>query len=228
MLTDIDLSIPRGTMVALVGDSGAGKSTLIDLIMGFHEPTQGRILIDGTPLQALDILSYRHRIGYVPQDAVLFNTTIRENLRWAKPDATHDEIRQACRQAHAEEFIERFPEGYDTVVGDRGVRLSGGQCQRMALARALLRQPELLILDEATSSLDSQSERLIQQAIEAAAKNTTVIVIAHRLATIVNADAIYVLHGGRIVEEGTYRTLRQQHGPFHRMTQLQLLEVGTR
>jgi len=228
MLMDINLSIPRGTMVALVGESGVGKSTLIDLIMGFHEPTEGRILIDGTPLKALNMLSYRRRIGYVPQDAVLFNATIRENLRWAKPDATEEEVRRACRQSNAEEFIERFPEGYDTVVGDRGVRLSGGQCQRMALARALLRQPELLILDEATSSLDSQSEHLIQRAIEAAAKTTTVIVIAHRLATIVNVDAIYVLHEGRIVEEGTYRTLRQQHGPFHRMTQLQLLEAAAR
>ncbi|MBI3011672.1 MAG: ABC transporter ATP-binding protein [Candidatus Omnitrophica bacterium] len=224
VLKEITITIPKGGMVALAGESGVGKSTLIDLLMGFYRPTAGQITIDGIPLEQLDIASYRGRIGYVPQDSALFNATILENLRWAKEDATDEEIREACRQANADEFIERFPNGYHTEVGERGVRLSGGQCQRVALARAILRKPELLILDEATSSLDTQSERLIQQAIEAVAKETTVVVIAHRLSTIVNADMIYVLQDGWIVEEGTYQTLMQRHGPFSRMTQLQVLE----
>lgn len=226
-LRDLNLVIPKGTLMALVGESGAGKSTVVDLLMGFHEPTDGSILVDDTPLPEFDIRSYRGRIGYVPQESVLFNASIRDNLQWAKPGATEEDIRQACCQAHAEEFIARLPDGYDTLVGDRGVRLSGGQCQRIALARAILRRPDLLILDEATSSLDSSSERLIQQAIEAIAKETTVIVIAHRLSTIATADAIYVLQHGRIIEEGTYQSLMQQsQGHFRRMTQLQVLGVA--
>jgi len=226
VLQDVTVQIPKGAMVAIVGESGAGKSTLVDLLMGFHEPTGGRVTVDGVPLVAFDIHTYRQCIGYVPQESVLFNLSIRDNLRWGKPSATDEEIREACRQANAEEFITRLPDGYDTLVGDRGVRLSGGQCQRVALARAILRKPELLILDEATSSLDSHSERLIQQAMEMLAKDTTVIVIAHRLATIVNAHRIYVLQRGRMIEEGTYQTLVQQHGHFSRMTQLQFLEVA--
>lgn len=225
VLEELTLTIPKGRMVAFVGSSGVGKSTLLDLLMGFHEPTRGRIVVDGVPLQELDLQTYRSRIGYVPQDTVLFHASIRDNLRWANDAATDEDIRQACRQANAEEFIERLPERYDTVVGDRGVRLSGGQCQRVALARAILRDPDLLILDEATSSLDAQSERLIQQAIERIAKETTVVIVAHRLSTIVRADAIYVLEGGRIVEEGTYAQLLQKQGAFSRMTQLQLLEA---
>ncbi len=223
-LSDLTLQIPKGAMVAFVGESGVGKSTLIDLLMGFHAPTAGRILVDGTPLHDFDLKAYRSRIGYVPQDGALFNRSIRDNLRWANPAATEGDIRQACRQANAEEFIERLPEGFDTVVGDRGVRLSGGQCQRLALARAILRRPDLLILDEATSSLDTPSERLIQQALENVAKGTTVIVVAHRLSTITRADAIYVLHEGRIAEQGTYEALVRRQGHFTRMTQQQVLE----
>ncbi|MBI2016913.1 MAG: ABC transporter ATP-binding protein [Candidatus Rokubacteria bacterium] len=225
-LSRVTVRIPKGRMVAFVGESGAGKSSLVDLIMGFHEPTSGTVTIDGVPLHEIDIDGYRHSIGYVPQESVLFNTTIRDNLRWAKDTATDAEIREACRRANAEEFIDRFPDGYDTVVGDRGVRLSGGQCQRMA--RAILRKPELLILDEATSSLDTHSERLIQQAIEAIARETTVVVIAHRLSTIVNADYVYVLQGGVVVEEGTYQALMRQAGYFSRMTQMQTLEAAGR
>jgi len=226
ILSDINLAIPKGKMVALVGKSGAGKSTLIDMIMGFHEPVSGMITFDGMPLQTFDINSYRQRIGYVPQDSVLFNTTIRDNLRWGKEEASEAEIAKACRQANASEFIARFPDGYDTLVGDRGVRLSGGQCQRLALARAVLRKPELLILDEATSSLDTYSERLIQQAVESVAKETTVIVIAHRLSTVVNADYIYLLERGSIVEEGTYQDLLCKNGHFSDMVKLQSLGVG--
>ena len=225
VLSDVSLRIPKGTMVAVVGESGAGKSTLIDLIMAFSEPSAGRLTIDGVPLGAFDVRSYRVRIGYVPQDSILFHASIRDNLLWADEAATEEALREACRLANAEEFIHRFPAGYDTVVGDAGVRLSGGQRQRIALARAILRKPELLILDEATSALDSQSERLIQQAIEAVARETTVVVVAHRLSTIVNADHIYVLRQGRLAEEGTYRELMRKEGLFSHMSQLQVLEA---
>lgn len=225
VLTNINMHIPKGKMAALVGESGTGKSTFIDMIMGFNEPAGGRIMFDGIPLQDFDISSYRRRIGYVPQDSVLFNVSIRDNLLWAHESATDGEIRQACRQANADEFINQLPEGYNTLVGDRGIRLSGGQVQRIALARAILRKPELLILDEATSSLDTYSERLIQQAIENIAKETTIIIIAHRLSTIVNADYVYVLKEGRMVEAGTYSELIRMKGHFNRMVELQALEA---
>ena len=224
-LVDIDMCIPKGNMVALVGESGAGKSTLIDVLMGFNQPLTGKIAFDGVALDQYDIASYRHRIGYVPQDSVLFNTTIKENLRWSQDQATDLEIEAACTRANADEFIRSFPDGYDTLVGDRGVRLSGGQCQRIALARAILRQPDLLILDEATSSLDTFSERLIQSSLESISRETTVVVIAHRLSTIANADCVYVLEKGRIVESGTYESLVRDGGHFSRMTHLQRLET---
>ncbi|MFC1570460.1 ABC transporter ATP-binding protein [Candidatus Omnitrophota bacterium] len=225
VLKNINVRIPKSKMVAFIGESGSGKSTLIDMIMGFHEPTDGGdITFDGTPLEKFDINTYRQRIGYVPQDSVLFNMTIKENLLWAVDEATDEDIVKACRQANADEFIDELPEKYDTVVGDRGVRLSGGQIQRIALARAILRKPELLILDEATSSLDTQSERLIQKAIENIAKETTVIVIAHRLSTIVNADYVYVLKDGNIIEEGTYQEIVKMEGHFNKMVKLQSLD----
>ena len=224
VLTDVNLSIPKGKMVAFVGKSGAGKSTLIDLIMGFHVPTRGSIFIDSLPLQDYAIGSYRKKIGYVPQDSVLFNASILDNLLWANARASMEEVQKACRSAYADEFIEQLAAGYDTIVGDRGVRLSGGQVQRIALARALLRKPDLLILDEATSSLDSHSERSIQQAIDNVSSGTTVIVVAHRLSTIKSADCIYVLSGGRIVEQGTYEELIQMNNYFNRMVELQVLE----
>ncbi|MFH1287795.1 MAG: ABC transporter ATP-binding protein [bacterium] len=226
VLEDINMTIPKGKMIAVVGDSGAGKTTFIDLIMGFNEPAKGQIAFDGVSLQSFDVNSYRQRIGYVPQDSVLFNMTIRDNLLWAKDDATQEEIVEACRQANADEFIVGFSKGYDTLVGDRGVRLSGGQRQRIALARAILRRPVLLFLDEATSSLDTNSERLIQKAIENVAKETTVIVIAHRLSTIINSDFVYVLREGRVVEKGKYSDLAKIDGYFNRMVKLQFLETA--
>ena len=224
VLTDINVAIQQGNMTALVGESGAGKSTFIDILMGFNEPLTGRVLVDNISLQEFDIKSYRKRIGYVPQESILFNMTIADNLLWANAAATGEEIMDACIQANAHEFIKAFPEGYNTFVGDRGVRLSGGQIQRVALARAILRKPDLLILDEATSSLDTHSERLIQQAVDNIAKQTTVIVIAHRLSTIVNADCIYVFKDGRVIEEGGYPELVSMNGYFNSMIKLQALE----
>jgi ATP-binding cassette subfamily B protein len=221
VLTDINLEIPMGRMVAVVGASGSGKTTLVDLIMGFYLPQSGEIEIDGVSLAQYDVNSFRRRIGYVPQDSVLFNTSIKENLKWSSPNSTDGDLEEACTLANAHEFIIEFPDGYDTLVGDRGVRLSGGQRQRISLARAILRKPDLLILDEATSSLDTQSERLIQKAVEDIAKKTTVVAIAHRLSTIVNADYVYVLSKGRIVEEGLYQDLIGEDGHFSKMVELQ-------
>jgi len=226
VLNQINVNIPKRKMVAIVGKSGSGKSTLIDLIMGFYEPQGGGLLVDGVPLQEYNILSYRQRIGYVPQDSVLFNMTIRDNLLWAQNQATQEELNEACRLAYVDEFIDKFPEGYETIVGDRGVRLSGGQIQRVALARAFLRKPDLLILDEATSSLDTHSELLIQQAIENFAKDTTVVVVAHRLSTIKKADCIYILDNGQMIESGSYQDLIAKGGHFKTMAQLQDLEVS--
>lgn len=225
VLKEVNVSIPKGKMIALVGKSGAGKSTLVDILMGFHEPTQGRLMFDGVPFTEYDINSYRSRLGYVPQDSVLFNMSILDNLLWANPSASQEQLEEACRLAYADEFVSRLPEGYGTLVGDRGVRLSGGQVQRMALARAFIRQPELLILDEATSSLDTHSERFIQKAIENISSKTTVIVVAHRLSTIKKADRIYVLEHGKVVEEGTYADLVGNSGRFNSMVKLQELEV---
>jgi ABC-type multidrug transport system fused ATPase/permease subunit len=224
VLSDVNVAIQQGDMTAFVGGSGAGKSTFIDVLMGFNEPLTGRVLIDDIPLQEFDIKSYRKRIGYVPQESILFNMCIADNLRRANEAATEEEIKEACIQANAHEFIQEFSEGYNTLVGDRGVRLSGGQIQRVALARAILRKPDLLILDEATSSLDTHSERLIQQAVDNIARQTTVVVIAHRLSTIVNADSIYVFKDGQVIEKGGYSELVSMNGYFNDMTKLQALE----
>ena len=199
--------VPRGKMVSLVGGSGAGKTTIIDLMLGLHLPDEGQVLLNGESLERYDMKSYRDRVGYVPQEPQLFNTSIRENLLWVAPDATDDDIWRACRLANAEQFIGELDNGLDTVLGDRGIRVSGGQRQRLALARAIIRKPDLLILDEATSALDSESERLIQQSIDILSKEITMVVIAHRLSTIRNADYVYVLNGGKVVEEGAYNEL---------------------
>jgi ATP-binding cassette subfamily B protein len=221
VLNDINMTIKKGEMTAIVGESGSGKSTLIDLLIGFYVPDKGIILADKKSLQELDIYSFRRHIGYVPQDTVLFNDTVNNNLLWSNEEATEKEIIEVCKLANADEFIVNLSDGYDTVVGERGVRLSGGERQRIALARALLRKPELLILDEATSALDSRSELLIQNAIENIAHKTTLVVIAHRLSTIVNADSIYVLQKGRIIEQGSYHNLIKSNSAFKQAAGMQ-------
>lgn len=213
-LHDINIEIPKGGMIALAGQSGSGKSTLIDLVLGFLTPKSGSILIDERDLSDFDLTSYRKKIGYVPQESFLFNMSIKENLLWAKEDATEDDILDALRKANALEFIKDMKEGIDSNIGDRGVKLSGGQRQRIALARAIIRKPELVILDEATSALDNHSEKQIQNAIENLAKSTTVIVVAHRISTIINANQIYALKEGKIVEFGTYQELCAKGGYF--------------
>jgi ABC-type multidrug transport system fused ATPase/permease subunit len=211
-LQRIDLSIEKGRTTALVGESGSGKSTVSDLVLGLQIPEVGEVLLDGVRLGDWQQNSFRERVGYVPQDPLLFHASIRDNLAWSYPQASEADMWEACRMANAEAFVRQLPDGLDTIVGDRGTRLSGGQRQRVALARALVRKPELLILDEATSALDSESERLIQQAIDELAHGTTILIIAHRLSTIMRADKIYVLRSGRIVEEGTYRELSAKAG----------------
>lgn len=211
-LSGLNIYIRKGQMTALVGESGSGKSTVTDLVLGLQIPERGQVLIDGVPLGDWKQNSFRERIGYVPQDPLLFHASIRDNLLWSFEQATEDDIRRALRLANAEDFVKELPQGIDTLVGDRGVRLSGGQRQRIALARALLRRPELLILDEATSSLDSESELLIQQSIEHVAQDTTILVVAHRLSTIAKADQVYVMRQGRVVEEGPFKVLSIEPG----------------
>ncbi len=220
-LSDIDLTLRAGTTTAFVGPSGAGKSTLADLLVGLVMPTTGRITLDGTPLEGATVGAWRRSIGYVHQDTFLFHDTIRENLRLVRREATDGEIEEALRAAAAE-FVFELPDGLDTVVGDRGVRLSGGERQRVALARALLRRPALLVLDEATSSLDAESEAAIQHAFERMSGQRTIVVIAHRLSTVRNADVIHVVEAGRIVQSGTWATLlADRRGRFRALCEAQ-------
>ncbi|MEQ1794852.1 MAG: ABC transporter ATP-binding protein [Nitrospira sp.] len=211
-LNHVSLCIPKGEMVALVGESGSGKSTVIDLVLGLQIPAQGQVLIDGIPLDQWQQNTFRERVGYVPQDPILFHASIRDNLLWSFEQASEADLWAALKLANAEAFVRELPLGLDTTVGDRGLRLSGGQRQRVALARALLRKPDLLILDEATSALDSESERLIQESIDRVARDTTILVVAHRLSTIAKADTVYVLHQGRIIEEGSFPELAKRNG----------------
>jgi len=207
-INSIDLFIKKGEMLALVGESGSGKSTITDLLLGLQIPASGSILIDNEPLSCYRQNSFREKIGYVPQEPILFHTTVRENLLWAYDTSDESELWSALSMANAEEFVKELPYGIDTVVGDRGVRMSGGQRQRIALARALLRKPELLILDEATSALDTESEILIQNSIEKLAHNTTILIVAHRLSTIKQADQVCVMQNGKIIESGSYKELK--------------------
>ncbi len=229
-LSSIDLVIPKGHTVALIGSSGAGKSSVADLLVGLYEPTEGFIQIDGQSLSEIDLASWQQRIGVVSQDTFLMNTTIAGNIAYGRASATREQIEAAATSAHAVGFIHDLPEGFDTLIGERGYRLSGGQRQRISLARAILRNPDLLILDEATSALDTQSERLVQQAIERFEGQKTVLVIAHRLSTIVGADLICVMDRGRIIERGRHEELIAANGPYTQLWQLQAGEalVGKR
>jgi len=213
--------VGKGQTVAVVGPSGAGKTTLFALLMRFHDPRQGQVLMDGVPVNQMDLHDLRDRIALVPQEPVIFSGTVMENIRYGKPSATEQEVTEAARAAFAEEFIAQLPQGYDTYLGDRGVRLSGGQRQRIAIARAMLKNPPLLLLDEATSALDANSERMVQAALETAMQGRTTLVIAHRLATVKRADAIWVFDHGQLVERGTHTDLVQQGGLYARLAALQ-------
>jgi subfamily B ATP-binding cassette protein MsbA len=217
VLKGIDFHAPAGTTTALVGSSGSGKSTLVSLVMAFNRPKAGRITVDGTDLAELRLRDYRAQLGVVLQDNFLFDGTVADNIRFARPDATREEIEATARIANADEFIRGFPEGYDSVVGERGIKLSGGQRQRIAIARAILADPRILILDEATSSLDSESEALIQEGLRRLRQGRTSFVIAHRLSTIRSSDQILVLEHGEIVERGTHAQLMALGGRYREL-----------
>ncbi len=225
VLKGLNFTVEPGEMVALVGPSGAGKTTLVHLLHRFYDPVSGEILVDGHNIRDVQMTSYWRQIGLVPQETLLFGGTIEENIRFAKEDATLAEIREAARAANADPFINECPEGYQTIVGEKGIRLSAGQRQRIAIARAILKNPHLLILDEATSSLDNESEKLIQEALERLMRGKTSFVIAHRLSTIHNADKILVLDRGRIVETGTHRELMEQKGLYQYLYSLKALQI---
>lgn len=225
-IRDIDLQVPAGNTLALVGATGSGKSTLIKLLLRFYDPSHGEIRIDGQPIQSISLKSLRSAIGLVSQDVYLFEGSIRENLAYGKPDASDAEILEAARTAEAWSFIDALPDGLDTAVGERGVRLSGGQRQRLSLARALLKNPPILVLDEATSAVDNETEAAIQRSLKRIGHNRTVIMIAHRLSTIVDADSIAVVDGGRVVESGTHQQLLEQNGAYAAQWRVQTGQVS--
>lgn len=223
VLRNINFQVRAGEKVALVGKSGSGKSTIINLLMRFYPLSSGSIAVDGKDVDQFDLSQYRHNIGVVPQEVILFGGSIRENIAYGKPDATDNEIKEAAIKANAMEFIERFPEKFETKVGDRGVKLSGGQRQRIAIARAILKDPVILILDEATSSLDAESESLVQEALEKLMMDRTTVIIAHRLSTIKKVDSIFVIQDGQIIEEGSHQDLvLQPDGIYNNLLKLQL------
>ncbi|MDO4800968.1 MAG: ABC transporter ATP-binding protein, partial [Prevotellaceae bacterium] len=223
VLKDINLVVPKGKTIALVGQSGSGKSTMVDLIPRYHEVSNGELLIDGINVKNLKVSALRSLIGNVNQEAILFNDTFYNNITFGVDNATMEQVVEAAKIANAHEFIMESEKGYDTVIGDRGNRLSGGQRQRISIARAILKNPPLLILDEATSALDTESERLVQEALERLMKSRTTIAIAHRLSTIKNADEIYVIYEGEIVEHGQHDDLIAKNGYYKRLYDMQQL-----
>jgi ABC-type multidrug transport system fused ATPase/permease subunit len=221
VLKDVSLEVNSGQQIALVGPSGAGKSTVASLLLKFYEPDQGNIFFDDRDSKEFPLSQLRKQMAFVPQDVILFGGTIKENIAYGKPDASDEEIIEAAKKAHADEFVNKFPEAYDTIVGERGIKLSGGQRQRIAIARAILKDPAILILDEATSSLDSESEQLVQEALENLMKNRTSFVIAHRLSTIRNADKIILVDKGIVSESGTHDELMSHDGLYRKLNEMQ-------
>jgi ATP-binding cassette subfamily B protein/subfamily B ATP-binding cassette protein MsbA len=222
VVRDFTVTVPAGYVVALVGRSGAGKTTVTDLVARFHDPTNGRLLLNGTDIRDLHLRTYRDLLAIVQQDVFLFDGSVRDNIAYARHDATALEVEDAARRANAHEFIVRLPDGYDTFIGERGVKLSGGQQQRLAIARAILAAPQILILDEATSNLDTESEQLIQASMATLLAGRTTFVIAHRLSTIRRADLILLMEDGRIVERGTHEELMSARGGYHAMVVRQM------
>jgi len=223
-LERVSINIPKGNVLALVGSSGAGKTTIADLIPRFFDVTEGCISLDGIDIRQISVKNLRSLMGIVTQDTILFNDTIRNNISYGLPDAELQEIKNASEAANALEFINALPDGFDTIIGEKGTRLSGGQRQRLSIARAILKNPEILILDEATSALDTESERKVQGAIDNLVKDRTVIVIAHRLSTITKADRIIVLDKGEIVESGTHEELLSKNGKYSKLYNIQFGE----
>lgn len=223
VLNDISCFIPKGAKIGIVGPSGGGKSTLTELLLRFYDPIEGQIFVDGVDLKGVDVYSWRKCVGVVTQETFLFNDTVRANITFSCPESTDEQIETALRRAHAYDFVKDLPQGLDTVLGERGVRLSGGQKQRLAIARAIISNPEVLIFDEATSSLDVESERVVQTALDEVGEGRTVITIAHRLSTVSDADTILVISEGRLVQEGSHQELLQEEGIYSRLVRLQTL-----
>ena len=220
-MSNLTIDIAAGETIAVVGASGAGKTTLFQLLLRFYDPQQGRICIDGIDIRQLSLHTLRSTIGIVPQDTIIFSANAMENIRYGRPGASDEEVIAAANMAAAHEFIIKLPDGYQSFLGERGVRLSGGQRQRISIARALLKNPALLLLDEATSALDAESERLVQGALQTAMQDRTTLVIAHRLATVQRADRILVMENGQIVETGTHASLVAEGGIYAKLAALQ-------